>query len=100
MRYFTWDPLKAASNLRKHGVSFEDATGVFADPQHVLAIDNYDRGEERLRIIGLARGYYLLTVIHTSIDEVGDEYIRIISARQASPREEKIYSEGMGSLFN
>ncbi len=100
MRHFTWDPIKAASNLRKHGVSFEEAAGVFADPQHVLTIDNYDSGEERLKIIGLAGGLYLLTVIHTSIDEVGDEYIRIISARQASPREEKIYSEGLGPLFN
>jgi uncharacterized protein len=99
MRNFTWDPIKSVSNLSKHGVAFEDALLVFNDSMHLSAIDNHVGGQERWKTIGFADGILLLTVIHTSIDEDGNEYIRIISARQATPVEEKLYSEGLGQGF-
>jgi uncharacterized protein len=100
MRHFTWDPIKAWSNLRKHGVAFEDAIQVFLDPNNLCNIDNYESGEERLKTIGKFGTTIILSVIHTTIDEDGDEYIRIISARQATQAEENVYSKALGSRFD
>jgi len=84
---FEWDDEKAAGNLRKHGVSFEDARRVFEDAFAVLEVDTslrYD--EERLIITGVVNDR-LLCVVHT---ERG-ERIRIISARRATRREQHDY---------
>ena len=89
--YFEWDDAKAAANLRKHGVSFEEASSVFFDPLAVAGGDpDHSDGEERWIIFGLSSAGRLLVVSHT---ELGDA-IRIISARTATQAERRIYEEG------
>ena len=85
---FYWDDEKARANWLKHRVSFEEATGVFADPLSVT-IDNPDHstGEDRFVTIGLGELGRLLIVVHTDRDGI----IRIISARAATPRERRGY---------
>jgi uncharacterized DUF497 family protein len=91
---FEWDPTKAQSNFRKHGVSFELATHVFTDPFAMVEQDRIENGEYRWRTLGMAGGCLLLLVAHTVLDgENGIEVIRIISARRAEPRERKGYEE-------
>lgn len=97
MRFeFDWDPAKAESNRRKHGVAFEEAMGVFADP---LALSRPDeeagQGEERWVTIGRNRASNLLLVVHTWIELSADwTAIRIISARRPTRREARQYEEG------
>lgn len=87
---FTWDPGKAAANLSKHGVSFEDASTVFRNPvAKVLPDPTHSEQEQRSLIIGHSAGGRLLLVVFT---ESGDR-IRIISARDASARERREYEE-------
>ena len=87
---FDWDPAKAASNLRKHGVSFEEAKSVFYDE---FAIQFYDQphssDEERFLMLGMSSGARLLLVCHCERDSGG--VIRIISARKATQRESSFY---------
>lgn len=95
---FEWDPDKAASNLRKHRVSFETAARVFADPFAVVEQDRIENGEQRWQTLGVVEGYLLLLVAHTvRDDEDGTECVRIISARRAEPKERKRYEQN-GSL--
>jgi uncharacterized DUF497 family protein len=86
-----WDPKKAASNLRKHGVSFQEAGTVFGDPM-ALTFDDPDHsiGERRFLTFGVARTAKFLIVCHTEVVGV----TRIISARQMNKYERKIYEEG------
>jgi uncharacterized protein len=91
---FEWDPEKARSNERKHGVSFEDAVLVFDDPciftQHDRVVDD----EIRWQSIGLVNGVLLLLVAHTvDDDEYLVERIRIISARTATRKERMRYEK-------
>lgn len=89
---FGWDPEKAASNLRKHGVAFEDAARVFFDPLAIREQDRIVDGEERWQIIGTFDHAKLLVVAHTATDdETGEEFIRIISARKAERHERQRY---------
>lgn len=89
---FGWDPNKAAVNLRKHGIAFEDAVRVFLDPLAVHEQDRIVDGEERWQIIGILDGFKLVVVAHTSTDdESGEEFIRIISARRAERHERRRY---------
>jgi uncharacterized protein len=83
---FEWDDAKAASNLAKHGVSFEEAKRVF-DDLYRLEFFKPEGGEDRFVVIGTS-GAKLLAVIHT---ERGSK-IRIISARKATRDEKKAYS--------
>jgi len=86
---FEWDPKKAASNLEKHGVSFEEATGVFADSNALTIPDPQHSGAEHRQItMGRALNSKILVVVHT---ERGDN-LRIISARRANARERKTYA--------
>ena len=87
----TWDPRKAAANLKKHRVSFEEASTVLADPLSITGADP-DRsvGEVRWITFGLSNRRRLLAVSHT--DE--DDMIRIISARAATRPERRLYEEG------
>ena len=88
---FEWDPTKAAANLAKHGVSFEEASTVFADPLAVtLADPAHSRGEERHVIFGVSARGRVLTIMHTD----RGPRIRIISARPATRRERDAYEEG------
>jgi len=87
---FSWDPVKARANLAKHGVEFAEAAGVFRDTLSITLLDaaHSDR-EERFITIGMSPKNRLLVVVHTDIGDV----IRIISARQATPREIRAYEE-------
>jgi uncharacterized DUF497 family protein len=87
---FEWDPNKAARNLQKHGVSFEEAATVFRDDLSITATDpDHSAEEERYITVGLSGHNRLLMVSHT---ERGDS-VRIISARELTPRERKQYEE-------
>jgi uncharacterized DUF497 family protein len=90
---FEWDATKARSNARKHGVHFEDAMLVFADPYALAEQDRVEDGEPRWRTLGLAGGIPVLLVVHTVRDRQEDEVIRIISARRATREERKRYDE-------
>lgn len=92
---FTWDTAKAASNLRKHGISFETAVRVFADPMAVTRQDRIEHGEQRWQTIGRIGDCTLFLVAHTLWDdEEGIEVVRIISARRADRKERRIYENG------
>ena len=84
---FTFDPAKAASNLKKHGVSFADAEGVLSDPLAITIEDPDAAGERRYIAIELGGAGELLVVVYT---ERNDDY-RLISARPATKKERKQY---------
>jgi uncharacterized protein len=87
---FTWDPRKAAANLRKHGVGFPEAATAFADPLSLTIPDpDHSVGEERFVLTGQSERRRLVVVAHV---ERGD-LIRIISARPANRHERKTYEE-------
>jgi uncharacterized DUF497 family protein len=90
---FEWHEAKAKSNERKHGVRFEDALLVFADPYAMVEQDRIAAGELRWQTLGLAGNIVLLLVAHTVRDDQDDEIIRIISARKALPKERQRYDE-------
>lgn len=91
---FEWDPMKARTNLRKHGVTFEDAMHVFNDPDAQFEQDRTGEGGElRWQALGLAGGVVLLLVAHTIRSECDDEVVRLISARRATRRERSLYDE-------
>jgi len=97
---FEWAPAKAASNLKKHRISFETATRVFADPFAVVEQDRIENGECRWQTLGTVEGCLLLLVAHTVRDDAdGVEVIRIVSARRAEPKERKHYEQN-ASLRN
>jgi len=85
-----WDPAKAASNLRKHGVSFEEAATALADDYSITGADpEHSTGESRFITFGLSNVRRLLVVSHTERGEA----LRIISARRATKQERRIYEE-------
>lgn len=87
---FEWDPSKARSNKRKHGVSFEEASTVFGDPLSLTVFDpDHSTDEERFVTVGLSARQRLVAVVHT--DRRGS--IRLVSARLAVPRERKTYEK-------
>lgn len=86
---YTWDPKKAASNLKKHGVSFEEAKTVMTDP-HVDMFPDSASGEGRTVLIGWSSKARILYVVTVEID---DDTMRIISARKATPAEIRSYDE-------
>ncbi len=94
---FEWDAAKAATNLRKHGVSFEVAVRAFADPFALTGPERVEHGEQRWQTLGMADGYLLLLVAHTVIELKADnqaiEVVRIISARQADRKERRRYEQ-------
>ena len=93
---FEWDETKNKANKRKHGVSFEEAAQVFADPDWVPVFDRFVHSETRWHAIGLVRGIWLILVVHTSVEDGLDQLVRIISARPANRGEERIYEEQNG----
>lgn len=84
---FQYDPTKAASNLKKHGLSFADAEGVFFDPLAVHQVDPDSEDEERSVAMGMGNTGTILVVVYT----LRDEEIRLISARPATRHEVKGY---------
>ena len=99
MVYFEWDEAKAMSNRRKHGVQFEDAMLVFADPDALIDQDRIEEGEARWQTLGLAGGIVLVLVAHTVQNKDQDEIIRIISARKAVREERKRYDQNRKKDF-
>ena len=95
---FEWDPEKAAVNLSKHRIAFEDAARVFDDPLQRSRQDRTEGGELRWQTLGLVAGLpVLLLVAHIwREEEEGEEVIRIISARKANKRERRDYEQGQG----
>ena len=88
---FEWNPNKAVMNLRKHSISFQEATTVFDDSLSVSFPDpDHSIGESRYVIIGMSGSGQLLVVSHND----RENRTRIISARRASRHERRFYEEG------
>ena len=88
---FEWDSEKAASNLAKHSVSFDEASTVFGDPLATTIADpDHSIDEQRFLTTGLSTQQRVVIVWHTEREEV----IRTIGAREATPRERRIYESG------
>ncbi len=90
---FEWDEKKSRENRKKHGISFQIAIEVFADPFCLTIQDRTVNCEERFWTIGRLENLVILVVVHTTRDERGEEMTRIISARKATPRERRFYEE-------
>jgi uncharacterized protein len=87
---FEWDPDKAESNLKRHGVSFEEAATAFGDPLSLTVADpDHSDDEERAVFLGLTFRGRLVVVSHTD----RGESVRLISARLATPRERRSYEQ-------
>ena len=87
---FDWDPIKALSNLQKHGVAFKEAATVFLDEEAVYFDDiRHSRHEDRFWVIGRSKLERLLMVCHCYREK--DTVIRIFSARKATMHEEELY---------
>lgn len=84
-----FDGAKAASNLRKHGISFEEATSCLFDPQALVREDIHALGENRLVLLGMSVRGRLLVVVYT----VRGEVVRLISARRATRNEGTHYAK-------
>jgi uncharacterized DUF497 family protein len=89
---FEWDPEKAKRNVRKHGVSFEDAAAAFGDPLSLTIFDpDYSDEEDRFILLGAMNDGRLVVVMH--VERAGG-VVRIISARLATRVERKTYESG------
>lgn len=88
---YEWDPKKAAANLTKHKVSFDEATSVFTDP-FALTFDDPDHSldEKRFITIGTSRKQRILFLAHA---DRGEDHVRIIHARPATKTEAHAYQE-------
>lgn len=96
--FFSWDPAKAEINLRKHGISFEDAAHAFLDSRSLLSVDPHPDGD-RMRLIGFSETVSaILFVVHVERTLVGKDddsvVLRIVSARRADRKERELYDEG------
>lgn len=90
-----WDEKKNQSNRAKHKIGFETACLVFNDPLHRSIQDRMVGGEERWQTLGTVGGMVILLVAHTVQTKDGEEVIRIISARKATPTEREAYEKGL-----
>jgi uncharacterized DUF497 family protein len=90
---FEWDSEKAASNLVKHGVSFELAREVWNDPFHVILPDRIEGREQRWHAVGLVGPVVVLVVVHSYPSAGNEDQIRIISARKATKQERHLYEQ-------
>ena len=88
---FEWDPDKSKANIKKHGISFNEAATVFRDPLAITFNDpDHSIGEHRFLTFGHSRTALLIVVVHT--ERLGKT--RIISARRATRQERDIYENG------
>ncbi|QSI78200.1 BrnT family toxin [Niveibacterium microcysteis] len=88
--HFEWDEPKAKANIKKHGVSFEEAKTVFYDDRARLIADpDHSEDEERFILLGYSSGLKLLVVCHCY--RTSENVIRIISARKATKQEAASY---------
>lgn len=89
---FAWDTRKEATNVRKHGVDFHEASTAFEDPLALTISDDvHSTREQRYILLGRSHRGRLLVVVHTD----RGRWIRIISAREAAPRERRSYEQGL-----
>lgn len=87
---FEWDPAKARANVKKHGVSFEEAQSIFYDECAVQFFDeDHSADEQRFLLLGMSTRANLLLVCHC--EREAGQVIRIISARKATKRESAFY---------
>ncbi len=84
---FEWDEDKNASNLEKHGISFEEASEIFKGPVFTNTDDRFDYGEARENSIGILGELVVISVVHT--DRSGKT--RMISARKATKKERRLF---------
>lgn len=91
-----WDEAKALKNIRKHGITFQEAATVFDDPLHSTWFDRIENGEQRWKTVGISAKRNTLIIAHTVIeeDDDGNEVIRIVNARHADRAERKRYEHG------
>lgn len=87
---YTWDRTKAASNLKKHGVSFEEAVTAVEHPDARAVPDLSNADEQRLNVTGWSERARLLFVVCI---EIVEDHVRIISARPATRAESRAYDE-------
>lgn len=88
--HFAWDEDKAAANLKKHGIGFDEAKSAFRDERAKLINDpDHSENEDRFVLLGLSEKLRLLVVCHCYRDE--NQVIRIISARKATTTESRYY---------
>ncbi len=87
---FSWDPAKAQSNLKKHGVSFEEAQSAFYDEFAIQFYDDDSDEEDRFILLGVSNRARVLVVVHCERGENMEE-LRIISARKATNSERQYY---------
>ena len=89
---FEWDPAKAARNIKKHCISFEDAQSVFYDELVIQFFDEtHSGGEDRFLMLGMSSNAQLLLVCHCERED--GAVIRIISARKATKQEQSFYGQ-------
>ena len=87
---FEWDPVKAETNIRKHGVTFDEASTVFGDPLNLLMADpDHSLDEERYVLLGMSNRRRLLVVAFAE----RPPRTRLISARRATRQERRRYEE-------
>jgi hypothetical protein len=87
---FEWDPVKAETNVRKHAVTFDEASTVFGDPLNLLMADpDHSRDEERYLLLGMSNRRKLLVVAFAE----RPPQTRLISARRATRQERRRYEE-------
>jgi len=91
---FEWDLKKERINIKKHRVTFEQASYVFSDPFSLSMYDpDHSEDEDRYILIGQSQNEVILTVVHTFKDENDIEVVRVISARKATQKEGKLYQQ-------
>lgn len=95
---FEWNEIKNRLNIKKHGVSFDEASSVFYDERAIVFDDpDHSKDEDRFLILGVSKKLRVCIVSHCYRNE--DETIRIISARRAAKREVDAYNNQEGGLL-
>ena len=95
--HFEWDGAKNRRNIAKHRIRFETAQLVFDDP-NALSIQDRDKEDEvRWQTLAMIGNVIVVLVAHTYRDENGEEVIRMISARKATPQERRAYEKTLKS---
>ena len=90
---FDWDKSKSKANQKKHGISFEEAQTVFFDENAIEYFDpDHSESEDRFLLLGLSSSLRILVVSHCYRKR--ESLIRIISARKATKKEQKVYAGG------
>ena len=90
---FTWDKSKSKANQKKHGISFEEAQTVFFDENAIEYFDpDHSESEDRFLLLGLSSSLRIVVVSHCYRKR--ESLIRIISARKAIKKEQKVYTGG------